>query len=155
MVTEKALKVAGTVKHLNPDLGFIREAAMLHDIGIFMTHVPHLGCYGDKPYICHGYMGREILEKEGLKQHALVSERHVGVGLTVKDIRKGGLPLPERDMTPQSIEEQIVCFADKFYSKDKDPLKEKTLPEVREYIARFGDGKLKVFDGWLRLFGGA
>ena len=57
-VGQKALAIAEKLRHLNPDTGFIMEAAMLHDIGIFMTHTPQLGCTGEHPYICHG-----ILEK--------------------------------------------------------------------------------------------
>lgn len=153
MVTEKALKIAGKEAHLHPDLLFIQEAAMLHDIGIFLTDEPKLGCFGDKPYICHGYLGREILEREGFPLHALVCERHVGVGISTHDIRENKLPLPERDMEPVSIEEQIICFADKFYSKDSDfLLKEKTPGTVRKSIARFGQEKLARFDEWCRLF---
>lgn len=63
MVAKKAVEVAERVRHLKPDIKFIEEAAMLHDIGIFLTHAPQIGCHGDKPYICHGYLGREILEK--------------------------------------------------------------------------------------------
>jgi uncharacterized protein len=59
-----------------------------------------------------------------------------------------------RDMVPVSIEEQIVCFADKFYSKDADFLeKEKPLETVRKGIARFGEKKLKQFDEWGKMFG--
>lgn len=153
MVTEKALTVAQNVIHLSPDMKFIEEAGMLHDIGIFMTYAPHLGCFGDKPYICHGYLGRELLEKEGFPRHAIVCETHVGVGLTVDDIRDKGFPIPLRDMTPKSIEEKIICFADKFYSKSGDPLREKPLPVIRDFIARFGKDKLRVFDEWVRIFG--
>lgn len=78
MVAEKALTIARMVRRFGPDLKFIGEAAMLHDIGILITNESSLGCYGDNPYICHGYAGREILEKEGLPVHALVCERHVG-----------------------------------------------------------------------------
>lgn len=152
MVAKKALKVAQNVIHLSPDMKFIEEAGMLHDIGIFMTHAPNLGCFGENPYICHGYLGREILEKEGYPKHAIVCETHVGVGLTVDDIKKKGFPLPLRDMTPKSIEEKIICFADKFYSKSGDPLKEKPLVEVRAFISRFGEEKLKIFNEWVRLF---
>ena len=59
-----------------------------------------------------------------------------------------------RDMMPVSIEEQIVCFADKFYSKDADFLdKEKPLETVRKGIARFGEDKLLRFDEWVKMFG--
>ncbi|MEK6690824.1 MAG: HD domain-containing protein [Nitrospirota bacterium] len=153
-VAGKALEVAERVRHLNPDMSFIEEASLLHDIGIFLTDSPELGCYGDREYICHGYLGREILEKEGLPRHALVCERHVGVGLSIKDIENENLPLPKRDMLPVSLEEQIVCYADKFFSKNKDSLlEEKPLSKVREIILRYGEDNLKRFDEWLRLFG--
>jgi uncharacterized protein len=153
-VTEKALEVAQRVSHLNPDKKFIEEAAMLHDIGIFLTDEPSIGCYGNTAYICHGYLGRELLEKEGFSVHALVCERHVGVGITAQDIEEKGLPVPKRDMLPVSIEEQIICFADKFFSKDEDSLlQEKPLDGVRKGISKFGDEKLKKFDDWLKMFG--
>jgi uncharacterized protein len=154
MVTEKALRIAKRVKHLNPDLNFIEEAAMLHDIGIFLTKEPRIGCYGDKPYICHGYLGKEIIEKEGFPRHALVCERHIGVGITLEDIEEKELPLPKRDMVPLSVEEQIICFADKFFSKDSDfLLKEKPLERVRKGISKYGEEKLRQFDEWMKLFG--
>lgn len=153
-VSEKALEIAGRVKHLHPDSEFIREAAMLHDIGIFMTDEPQIGCHGKKKYICHGYLGRELLEREGFSKHALVCERHVGVGITIKDIEENNLPLPKRDMIPLSVEEQIICFADKFFSKDAEFLqKEKPLDAVRAAIAKFGRHKLKRFDDWAKMFG--
>ena len=142
-------RVAGTG---GVDEGFIYEAAMLHDIGILLTDAPALGCSGTKPYICHGFLGRYLLEKEGLYRHALVAERHVGVGLTAADIREQKLPLPERDMTPKSIEEIIISYADKFYSKGKDPAREKTAEEARRSVARYGEDKLKIFDEWLKIF---
>ncbi len=153
-VAEKALQAAHVAAGNGEaaDEGFIYEAAMLHDIGIFLTGAPKIGCFGDRPYICHGYLGRNLLEKEGLPAHALVAERHVGTGLTVDDIRRQGLPIPERDMSPRSIEEIIICFADKFYSKGKDPLREKPLAEVRASISRYGEDKRRVFDTWLRMF---
>ena len=154
MVTEKALRIAKRVEHLNPDLNFIEEAAMLHDIGIFLTNEPKIGCYGDKPYVCHGYLGREILEKEGFPKHALVCERHIGIGITVEDIEEKELPLPKRDMIPLSVEEQIICFADKFFSKNSDfLLKEKPLERVRKGISKYGEEKLRQFDEWMKLFG--
>jgi len=154
MVTEKALRLAGRLAHLNPDLSFIEEAAMLHDIGIFLTRDPELGCFGENPYICHGFLGRELLEREGFPQHALVCERHVGVGISLRDIEKMDLPLPARDMLPLTIEEQVICFADKFFSKDAESLlEEKPLEKIRSGISGFGEGKLRRFEEWLKIFG--
>ncbi|MEW6740712.1 MAG: HD domain-containing protein [Nitrospirota bacterium] len=153
LVAKKALQIAERVKELSPDFKFIEEASMLHDIGIFMTHSPKIGCYGFHPYISHGYLGREILEKEGLPKHATVCETHVGVGLTIDDIETNKFPLPKRDMQPITLEERIICFADKFYSKKEHSLeREKSVPEIREIIAKFGDDKLKQFDEWLEFF---
>jgi len=151
-VAEKSLEIARTVPHLNPDLELIREAALLHDIGMLHTDAPVLGCRGELPYICHGVIGRGMLEKEGLEPHALVCERHVGVGLTSSDIREKGFPIPERDMLPLSVEEKIVCIADKFFSKLGD-LSEKPMEEVRISIAEYGGGKLRAFDVLAALLG--
>lgn len=152
-VARKALEAAEKVRHLNPDRKFIVEAAMLHDIGIFLTYLPEIGCTGDKPYICHGYLGREILEKEGLPEHALVCERHVGTGITKEEIIARNLTLPRRDMVPVSLEEQIICFADKFFSKNRGALRrEKTVDEVKRELARLGPDKVARFEEWLKLF---
>jgi len=151
LVAKKAVSVAKKAKHLHPDIKFIREAAMLHDIGIFLTNEPRLNCYGKDDYIRHGVIGRKSLEKEGFPRHALVCERHVGVGISKQDIIKQKLPLPKRDMIPISIEEKIICYADKFFWK-KYPDKEKTISEVRKEISRYGKDKVKRFEEMERLF---
>jgi uncharacterized protein len=153
MVMAKALAVAENVRHLSPDLTFIREAAMLHDIGIVFVNAPQLGCHGDRPYICHGHLGREILEKEGFPLHALVCERHIGAGLGIADIVTQNLPLPLRNMSPLSVEEKIICYADKFYSKKMGLLRyEKSGDQARGELEKFGAEKLEVFDDMHRLF---
>lgn len=154
-VARKALNVAKRCKHLNPNMRFIEEASMLHDIGIFLTSAPEIGCSGSKPYVCHGYLGREILEREGLPKHALVCERHVGAGITIEDIERQGLPLPKRDMVPIAIEEQIICFADKFFSKCQGGLsREKSMEEIKRSLLKFGEEKVRRFEQWLEMFGG-
>ena len=152
-VARKSLAIAETLRHMNPDRAFIEAAAMLHDIGIFRTNGPGIGCHGDQPYICHGYLGREILEREGLPRHGLVCERHVGVGISILDIDTHRLPLPKRDMMPLSLEEKIVCYADKFFSKNNgEPGKEKSLEKVRSEVLRYGKEKLGIFDELHSLF---
>jgi len=153
-VVKKALEIARRVPQLNPDLKFIAEAAMLHDIGIFLVNDPEIGCFGDKPYICHGYLGRELLEKEGYPRHALVCERHVGVGISLQDIADQKLPLPNRDMLPVTVEEKIICLADKFFSKNNEFLtQEKSIDLIRKEQARFGEEKVRRLDEWLGEFG--
>lgn len=153
-VAEKALDIAKNVRHLKPDTDFIRQAAMLHDIGIFMTKSHSLGCFGDHPYVAHGYLGRALLEEKNLPHHALVCERHVGAGITEDDIKTHNLPLPVRDMLPLSLEEKIICVADKFFSKNgKSNHEERSLDRVIKVIKRYGDPNLKRFMEWLELFG--
>lgn len=153
-VSEKAVAIARKVPHLNPDPEFIRDAAMLHDIGIYQTHAPYLECYGQHPYIFHGILGRTILENEGYPSHALVCERHTGAGISVDDIRGQNLGLPARDMCPVSIDEQIICYADKFFSKNPGAIgREKTMDEVISMMSSFGNSHVETFKKWAVLFG--
>ena len=136
---------------LNLDLQFIEEAAMLHDIGIFQTDAAGICCFGKYPYICHGYLGAELVRKEGFPKHALVCERHTGAGLSLQNIIQQDLPVPHREMTPVSLEEQIICFADKFFSKSKLD-HEKGIEKARKSVARYGEEGGKRFDYWCELF---
>ena len=56
LVAEKALCIADGHPELNLDKDFLYEAGMLHDIGIFLTDAPGIFCFGNQPYICHGYL---------------------------------------------------------------------------------------------------
>ncbi|MEJ2660518.1 MAG: HD domain-containing protein [Desulfobacteraceae bacterium] len=152
-VRDKALEVARKVAHLNPDRAFIAEAAMLHDIGIYRTAAAALGCRGDAPYIRHGIIGRRILEDYGLGDHALVCERHVGVGISRKEIQSRNLPLPHRDMLPDSLEEIIICYADKFFSKSNGGTPHRP-DEIVAQLQPFGREQAARFMEWHRLFSG-
>ena len=151
-VTQKALQIAQKYTPL-PDLQFIEEASMLHDIGIILTQAPDIDCHGKQPYICHGYLGRELLEKEKLFQHALVCERHIGMGITAKEIEEQNLPLPKRDMIPISIEEKIICLADKFFSKNPTRSgQELSIENINQSLAKFGTHKVTAFQQLLNQF---
>ena len=154
LVAGKALTVAINLGFDGGALKFIEEAALLHDIGVVWTGSPRLGCRGTAPYICHGILGREILEREGYPEHALVCERHIGVGLTTEDIIRQELPLPPRDMIPVTITERIICFADLFFSKKPGVIAQaKTADEVRRKLYRYGDEKVALFNQWCVEFG--
>lgn len=156
LVAAKALAIATTAmaKGMAVDVTFLEEGALLHDIGVCRVNSPHLDCHGTLPYIAHGIAGRRILEDEGLPRHALLCERHIGVGLTEEDIRLQNLPLPCRDMVPISPEERIVCLADLFFSKTPEwHERERTIDEVEASLARFGEVKIRTFRTWLSDFG--
>jgi len=145
LVTQLALEIAERYTERNPDttvdLQFITEAALLHDIGIVGCNAKAIGCEGEEPYICHGVLGREILEAEGLPRHALVCERHTGSGIRANEVREAALPLPERDFLPVSVEEKIICVADKFYGKNPRKLwRRQELGAIDRKIAAWGNG---------------
>lgn len=152
MVRDKALECISR-RNLNVDIDFVVSAAMLHDIGIFRCNAPDIHCHGTLPYICHGIEGCKILDNEGLPKHALVCERHTGAGLSVEDIVRQQLPLPHRDMLPISLEEKLICYADKFYSKSGDIRREKPLESVMRSMERHGADTLQRFLHLHSLFG--
>ncbi|MGC8864767.1 MAG: HD domain-containing protein [Bacteroidales bacterium] len=140
--------------HLNLDPDKIEAMALLHDIGIVKVHAPEIGCNGEFPYICHGYLGREILEKEGLFEIAPICERHTGVGITIQDIDNQKLPLPRRDMIPLTAEERLICYADKFFSKSaQQPDQPKPLEKILKSLAKYGPDKPEKFMELAREFG--
>ncbi|OEU72429.1 MAG: phosphohydrolase [Desulfuromonadales bacterium C00003068] len=157
-VANKAILIGQRLNQQNHndsiDIDFIAEAALLHDIGIFAVHAPGLGCFGQQPYLRHGLIGAQLLNAIGLPRHARVCERHIGVGLTAKEIAIQELPLPQRDYLPLTIEEQIITYADLFFSKNPNKLtQEKPSTKVRQTVVYYGEEKGLIFDQWHSQFG--
>ena len=143
-VADKALAIAEAHPELRLDSQFIMEAAMVHDIGIIKTDAPDIQCFGTEPYIRHGVLGAEMLRAEGYPRHARVCERHTGAGLSLKEIEEQRLPLPHEDLLPETLEEKVICYADKFFSKTKLE-REKTLAEAERSVAKHGEEGLRRF----------
>ena len=150
-VARKALQIVSLHPELNLDREFIEEAAMLHDIGIIKTDAPGIKCFGTEPYICHGILGAEMLRQEGLTRHARVCERHTGAGLSLNEIVSQNLPLPHQDFLPETLEEQVICYADKFFSKTHLD-REKSVEKAEKSIAKFGEEGLARFKQWEKMF---
>ena len=143
-VANKALAIADAHPELRLDRRFLLEAAMLHDIGIIRTDAPDIKCFGTEPYIRHGVIGAEMMRAEGYPRHARVCERHTGAGLSQKEIERQGLPLPHTDLLPETPEEQVVCYADKFFSKTRLDT-EKTIAQAERSVAKHGEEGLRRF----------
>jgi uncharacterized protein len=152
LVGRKAIEILDRSPWIDVDREFVVQAAMLHDIGIGRTRCPELGCTGTLPYVCHGVEGRAILERLGLGRHGLVCERHVGVGISVNQAMRRKLPLPDRDMVPLSVEERLICYADKFFSKTDDGRHEKTVDEIIAGLTRYEAEYANRFLALHRLF---
>jgi len=154
IVTEKSLEIARNLSDLNPDVDFIEKAAMLHDIGIFLTRADSIGCKGKSPYICHGYLGKELLDELGLPpEYGLVCERHTGAGITKKNILSNDLPLPLKDMVPISLEEIIICAADKYHSKNPLYADQKiTTGQIIDELGKISKDHAQRFSVWAEDF---
>lgn len=151
-VTQRALQIASLHPELHIYVEFVEQAAMLHDIGIIRVNAPGIECHGTEPYIRHGVCGAEMLRSEGLPERfARVCERHTGAGLTLDDIVSQDLPLPHHDLQPETIEEKLICYADKFYSKTHLD-REKTIEQAERSLAKFGGDTLARFRMMKELF---
>lgn len=150
-VADRALSIADRHPEFGLDRAFLEEAAMLHDIGVFRTDAPGIECFGDEPYICHGIIGAEIMRGEGYARHARVCERHTGTGITREAIVERGLPLPHRDFLPETLEEQVVCYADKFFSQSHLE-RVRTVEQAAESLEKFGQEGVSRFMKWAGMF---
>lgn len=139
----------------HPELGldkdFVEEAAMLHDIGIRWCHAPSIFCTGTEPYLRHGLIGADLLRRENMERHARVCERHTGTGLSRQQIEQQQLPLPLQDFCPVTLEEQLVCYADKFYSKSH-PDRILTVEQAAQSLEKFGHEGVEKFMKWVKMF---
>ena len=151
-VADFALGLARKHPELELDEAFVYEAAMLHDIGIFLTDAPRIHCYGSEEYLCHGYLGAELLRSIGLERHARVCERHTGTGLTKEVIERNGWNLPVKDFVPETLEEQLICFADKFFSKTKFLHEPRTFGQVVESMRKISEDSVKKVEKWAEMF---
>lgn len=83
------------------DKELVKIGALLHDIGRSKSHEPS-----------HGFVGGGLLRGIGVDERiARIAERHVGAGIPAGEAKILGLP--EQDFIPETIEEKIVCYADK------------------------------------------
>lgn len=151
-VSDFALEMARNHPELDMDLQFIEEAAMLHDLGIFLTDAPGIHCYGKAQYLCHGYLGAEILRSLGYERHARVCERHTGTGLRKEQILANGWDIPAMDLMPETLEEQLICFADKFFSKTKYLHTPRTFEQVVESMRKISEESVEKVKEWSKIF---
>jgi uncharacterized protein len=56
-------------------------------------------------------------------------------------------------MHPLTIEEEIICYADKFYSKnDHQNQAARTTSEIVAMLRRYGESPVQKFQTWVRRF---
>jgi uncharacterized protein len=90
------------------DLDLIKTGSQLHDIGRSRTHG-----------LDHAVEGAKILRELGFAEDVInIVERHIGAGITSHEAKMIGLP--DKDYTPQTLEEKIVAHADNLISGDRE-----------------------------------
>jgi len=105
-------------------------AALLHDIGRSRIQT-----------VRHGVEGATIVEGEGADPEVVeIIRRHVGAGISPEEAKKLGLP--DFGYVPRTLEERIVCFADKMVDSEKvRPFDE----EVKRFATKSHDvGRLRA-----------
>ncbi|MFW9940227.1 MAG: HDIG domain-containing metalloprotein [Promethearchaeota archaeon] len=100
-VADKAIEIANKITKVKVDKNLIEIGALLHDIGRTKTHGFN-----------HALIGGKILRERGFSDKlAKICETHILGGLDIEDAKKLGLP--EKNYLPVSLEEKIICLADK------------------------------------------
>jgi len=108
MVTKKALGIGNKLrdKGFNLDLELLEIGGYLHDIGRSVAHD-----------VSHAVESARILKELGFSESVIrLVERHVGAGITAEEAERLGLP--KKDYIPETLEEKILAYADKFLDSE-------------------------------------
>jgi uncharacterized protein len=108
-VTDLAVQIARKLQDrgCTVDLGLVEAGGLLHDIGRSKTHA-----------VDHSLVGAQIAQTIGLGQDVInIIKRHVGAGITPEEAE--WLGWPKDNYIPQTIEEKVVCYADKRIDHDQ------------------------------------
>jgi uncharacterized protein len=92
---------------LKVNIELVEIGALLHDLGRSKNHT-----------VNHALIGAQIAQSMGLPEHVInIIKRHVGAGITTQEAQSLGWP---KDIyMPQTLEEKIVCYADKLIDHGK------------------------------------
>jgi uncharacterized protein len=130
---ETAEKLKGREVKVNVEL--VEAGALLHDLGRSKCHS-----------VDHAVVGAQIAQSIGLPEPVIrIIKRHVGAGITAKEAK--ALGWPKDTYTPQTIEEKVVCYADKRIDKSKvipveveiEKLKKDNKVEAAERVRKLSD----------------
>lgn len=102
-MTKIAVRIARKLKEkgYQVDMELVEIGAILHDIGRSKTHDADHAAVG-------GNMVRQLSIAEPV---ARIVDRHIGAGIPADEAK--ALGLPDGVYVPETLEEKIVCYADK------------------------------------------
>ena len=120
-VAEATTKIGHILaKNRSIDCSFLWSAALLHDIGRYMTHDPLL----------HGVEGYKLLSMLGHEREAYVCASHILFGLNAAEAMQLGLP--NHDFVPRTIEEKLVPLADYLIEYDQPTTLDRRFSSLRK-----------------------
>lgn len=125
-VASLAVQIAKTCKEkgLNVDAQLVEIAALLHDIGRSRTHT-----------VDHVIVGAEIARKLGLPSSIVsIIECHAGGGIDIDEAKRLGWPI--KSYLPQTLEEKIVCYADKLIEGKRRVQIERTISKFSKDLGK-------------------
>lgn len=100
------------------DTELLSTAALLHDIGTYLFFDDHGKIANSRLYPLHAILSAKIITDEGVDTRvASLAETHILLGLSKQEIITKPWPLPARDYIPNTIEGEILCYADRFHTK--------------------------------------
>ena len=102
-MTKIAVRIARQLKEKGHevDTELVEIGAILHDIGRSKTHDAD-----------HAAVGGNMVRQLGIAEAvARIVDRHIGAGIPEDEAR--ALGLPDGVYVPETLEEKIVCYADK------------------------------------------
>lgn len=108
MVTKKTLEIGRRLKErgFDVDLELLEIGSYLHDIGRSVTHG-----------VSHAVESAKIIKELGFSEPVIrLVERHVGAGITAEEAERLGLP--KKDYVPETLEEKILSYGDKFLESE-------------------------------------
>ena len=126
-VMREARDIAHNITKSPVNSKLVKIGALIHDIGRIQTHT-----------LAHGPFGGDIIRQAGLPEElARIAERHSMAGLSPKEAKR--FDLPNRNYIPQTLEEKIVCLADKYHiGSQKVSIQER----FDRWIAKYGETDL-------------
>jgi len=133
------------------DIELLTTAALLHDIGAYVFFDDTGVVANKRLYPLHAILGAKIIADEGIDKRVVqVVETHLLLGLSEKEIIEKPWSLPARDYIPNSIEGELLCYADRFHSKKP------TFNSYDIFLGRLREGmpdQAVKFEAWSKRFG--
>lgn len=137
---------------LDVDKKLVHVGALLHDVGGYTYEDIELA-FKNGEYMTHGLRGYEVLKAEGYDQVVCdIALNHIGVGVTKKNIEEMKLPLPAKDYSPKTPEQELVMYADKFHSKGRESTFNSPM-WYEQKVVRFGADHSKKFAVLIQKYG--